>query len=159
MFARRFNHRHEGIVILHLRASLTQKVHQNVTGRFALVIHVWLVSQAQDQYAATLDRLALAIQRVRDTMHNVLGHGGVYLAGKFDEACVSPIFTRLPREIKRIDGDTMTPKAWTRIERHKAKWLRFRGFNDFPDINPHRAVNEFQLVNQRDIYAAENVLQ
>src|SRR6266404_6204668 len=159
MFARRFNHRHEGIVILHLRASLTQKVHQNVTGRFALVIHVWLVSQAQDQRAATLDRLALAIQRVRDTMHNVLGHGGVDLACKLDEARVFAILSRFPRKVEWIDWDAVTPKAGTRIERHKAKWLRFRGFNDFPDINPHRAVNEFQLINQRDIYAAENVLQ
>src|SRR5438552_420446 len=79
-------------------------------------------------------------------MHNVFRHGGVDLACKLDEARVFAILSRFPRKVEWIDWDAVTPKAGTRIERHKAKWLRFRGFNDFPDINPHCAVNEFQLI-------------
>ena len=75
-------------------------------------------------------------------MHDIFWHGGIYLACKFNEACMSAILARLPREIKWINGETVTAKAGARIEGHESKWLRFRSFNDFPDINPHCAINE-----------------
>src|SRR6266480_4615705 len=69
------------------------------------------------------------------------------------------VFASLPCEIKWINRDTMPAKPGAGIKRHEAKWLRFGCFNDLPDINAHRSVNKLQLINQRDIHAAENIFQ
>src|SRR5438132_5638078 len=92
-------------------------------------------------------------------MHHVFWHCCVYLARKFNETRVPAIFPCFPREVEWIDRNAVATKAGTRIERHKPERLRFRSFDNFPDVNSHRAVNELKLINQRDIYATEDVLQ
>ena len=51
------------------------------------------------------------------------------------------------------------PRPGPGIKRHEPKWFRLGRFDDFPDVNSHRAVDELQLINQRDIHAAKNILQ
>jgi hypothetical protein len=53
----------------------------------------------------------------------------------------------------------MPAESKPRIERHKAEELRFGDFYYFPNIDAHRAVDHLQLVNKRNIDAAEDVFQ
>ena len=159
MFASWFNHRNIWIVIGHLCASFCQQLHQRITGRLALIIDVRLIGQTQNQNLGAVDGLASRVERICNRADNMLGHARIDLAGQLNETRMLTIFASLPGEIKWIDGDAMPAKPRAGIKRHETKWLRLGGFDDLPDVNSHGAVHDFQLINQRDIYAAENVLQ
>src|SRR5947207_11055517 len=92
-------------------------------------------------------------------MPYVFWHCCVNLARQFNKARVFTIFTRFPTEVEWIHWDTVTAPSRTRIERHEPKGLRLCRFDNFPDVNSHSGVNEFELVNQCNIDAAENILQ
>src|SRR5207249_3065565 len=72
---------------------------------------------------------------------------------------VLPIFPSFPRQVKWINGNTMSAEPWSRIKRHEAKGLGFRRLDDLPYVNTHRLVDYLQLIDQRNVYAAENILQ
>src|SRR4030081_1285904 len=86
-------------------------------------------------------------------------HRGVNLTGELNKASVKFKFPRLPGQIKRIDRNAVSPQAGPGIERHESERLCFCCFNNLPDIDPHRAVDELQLIYQSNIHAAEDVLQ
>src|SRR4030095_15392453 len=142
VFAGWFNHWNVRIVIGYIGASFCQQLHQCVTGRFALVIDIRLISQTYNQNPGTFDGLALGVESVRDHAHDVLGHSRIDLASQFNETRMLPIFASLPREIKRIDGDAVSTKPRAGIERHEAERLRFSCLDHFPDIDAPRAVNQ-----------------
>src|ERR1043166_8893019 len=90
-------------------------------------------------------------------MHDVLRHLGADLARQFDKARVLGVLARFTGAIELIHRNTMPTQTGARIERHKPKRLRLSRIDDLPDIDPHRAINEFKFVHQRDVYASENV--
>ena len=53
----------------------------------------------------------------------------------------------------------MPPKPGAGVKRHKSERFCLGGVNDLPNIDSHRAVNDFQLINERDVHAPENVLE
>ena len=65
----------------------------------------------------------------------------------------------LPREVERIDGDTVPPQPRTRIEGHESKRLGLRSLDHLPDIDPHGFVDQLQFVHQRDVDGTKDVLQ
>src|SRR5271165_2831257 len=86
-------------------------------------------------------------------------HGGIDLARQFDEARMEVELLRLPREIKGIDWNAVPAEPGSRIERVKAKGFGLGRFDHFPDIDAHAQAELFQLVHQRDVDAAIDVLQ
>src|SRR5271157_176767 len=86
-------------------------------------------------------------------------HGGIDLARQFDEARMEVELLRLPREIKGIDWNAVPAEPGSRIERVKAKGFGLGRFDHFPDIYAHAQAELFQLVHQRDVDAAVDVLQ
>src|SRR5438477_4761272 len=92
-------------------------------------------------------------------MHDMLWHTRIDLAGQLDEARVLTKFTRFPSEIKRIDRNAMPAKPGAGIKRHESERFCLGGVNDLPNIDSHRVVNDFQLINERDVHASKNVLQ
>ena len=75
------------------------------------------------------------------------------------ETCMLSILARLPGQIEWINWDTMPAKTGARVKRHETEWLGLCGLDHFPNIDPHRGIDHLQLVHQRDIHAAEDVLQ
>ena len=53
----------------------------------------------------------------------------------------------------------MPAKSRPGVKRHEAKRLRFRRRNDFPDVNPHRGIDELQFIDQGDVYTAEDIFE
>src|SRR5882724_11664273 len=96
MFTGGFYDRHVWIVVFNFRAAVRQQAHEQITGRLALVIHVWLVSNAQNQNATPPDGFAASVQSVRDAADYVFGHPGIDLARQFDEARVMSILACFP---------------------------------------------------------------
>src|SRR5205814_9079632 len=120
---------------------------------------VRLVGQSQNQYATALHCFVSSVQRVGRAVHNVFRHGGVDFARKLDEAGVLAILTRLPGKVEWINWNAVPAQTWPRVKRHKTERLCFRGFDYFPDVDPHRGVYQLELVNKRNINAPKNVFQ
>ncbi len=66
---------------------------------------------------------------------------------------------RLPRKIEGIDGDAVSAQAGAGIERLEAERLALGGFDHLPDVDAHAQAEQLELVDQRDVHAAVNVLQ
>ena len=49
------------------------------------------------------------------------------------------------------------PRSW--IKGHESKRFCFSGFNNLPDVDPHRRVDELQLIDQGDVHTAKDVFQ
>ena len=79
--------------------------------RFAHVADVALVRDAEQMHARSVDRLAHRVQRVRDPLHDVLGHRAVHLPRQLDEPAFEAALPRLPRQIERIDRDAVAAQA------------------------------------------------
>ena len=90
-----------------LRAALREFFEQPVARRLPFVIHVGFVGKAKDKNPAALDRFAPVIERIRNTVNDIIRHGGVDLAGQFDEARVVLELSRLPRQVERIDRNAV----------------------------------------------------
>src|SRR5437667_9635495 len=92
-------------------------------------------------------------------MHNLFWHTRVNLAGQLDEELVLPELTRFTREIKRIDRNAMPAKPGAGIKRHESERFCLGSVNDLPNIDSHRVVHDLQLINERDVHAAKDVLE
>src|SRR5207237_6253541 len=128
-------HRHIRIMVFHLRPALAYQVHQYVARRFAFIINVRFVSQANHQNLGTIESLPLRVEGICDTIENVLWHSGVDLASQLDEAGTLTKFTCLPGKVERIDWNAMSAKPRTGIKWHEAEGLGLRRFDNFPNID------------------------
>ena len=62
-------------------------------------------------------------------------------------------------KIKRIDGNAVAAETRAGVEGHEAEGLGGGGVDDFPDVDAHAQAEHFQLVDQRDVDAAEDVFE
>jgi hypothetical protein len=76
------------IVIGDLSPALLEQLHDAVAGRLAFVVHIGFVSQAENEYARSIDGFAQGVQGFAQSFHDVAGHRGVDLACQLDKnAC------------------------------------------------------------------------
>ena len=70
------------------------------------------------------------------------------------------VLASLPGQVVRIHKNAVAADPWTRVERHKAKRLRGRRLNHFPDVDAtHAVAHPRQLVDKGNVHAPEDVLQ
>ena len=96
-----------GVVIADLGTQVFELFHEDVARRLAVVVHIGLVSQAEDEDTGTFDGAALLVEGVGDFTDDEVGHLGVDLAGQFDEAGVLLEFAGLPVGVEWGDGDAV----------------------------------------------------
>ena len=111
MLACWLDNRHIRIVVLRFCAAFAEQVHQDITGRFAVIIEVRFVSQSQNQNPRTIESLSLRVESSDDSIDDIFWHCCVDLARKFDKARMFAELTRFPSEIKRIDRNTVTAQS------------------------------------------------
>ena len=68
------------------------------------------------------------------------------------------VLPRLPREVEGIERNAVTAPAGPRIEAHESEGLRRRGVEHFPDVDAHAVEDHLELVHERDVDGAEDVL-
>ena len=159
MLARGADDRDVGIVVTEGRPALLEQIQEDVARGLAVVVHVGLVGQAEDEDLAALDRLAVVVERLRDAVHDMLRHGGIDFARQLDEARVLAVFAGFPREIKRIDRDAVAAESRAGIEGHETEGLRLGGVDDLPHVDVHGGIDDLEFVHQGDVDAAEGVLE
>src|SRR5262245_61268382 len=86
-------------------------------------------------------------------------HGGVDFSGKLNEASGEVIFLRLPREIKRIDWNTVPAKPGARIKRCVSERFRAGRVDDFPNVDAHAFAEQLEFVNEGDVHRTINVFE
>src|SRR5262249_1746634 len=123
------------------------------------VVNVLFVGHAKDEHLAPLDRLAVIVERVADSLHDVRGHGRVDLAGQLDEPRGQAEFACDPGEVEGVDGYAVPAQARAGVKRLVAKRLRFRRFDHLPNVDTHAVVEDLQLIDEGDINGAVRVFQ
>src|SRR5262245_4378394 len=101
----------------------------------------------------------MVIQDSRDSVDDVVRNRSIHFAGELDESRRKIKLFRFPRKIKRIDGNAVPAKTRSRIKRSVAERLCGSGVDHLPNVDSHAVGQKFQLVNERDIYAAIYVFE
>ena len=128
--------------------------------RLARVRDARLVRDAEDEDLRALQRaLALVVQRLRDDRAAEVRHRLVDLPRELDELGVEAELARLPREVEGIDRDAVTAEAGPGLERHEAERLRRRRLDHLPHVDVHPVAQLRELVDERDVDRAEDVLE
>ena len=103
--------------------------------------------------------LGCSLRRVGDLLDDEVGHVGVDFAGQLDEAGAEVELLGLPGEIEGVDGDAVAAEAGAGIEGLEAEGLGFGRVDDFVDVDAHAHAELLELVDQRDVDAAVDVLK
>ena len=141
------------------RSFLEQVLDEPDRRRLAHVGGVLLVGHSEQADPGAVERLVTRVQQLADLTRDVGGHGGVDAAAELDELGVDAPLAGLPGQVERVDRHAVTAQAGTRIEGHEAIGLGRAGGDDLPDVYPERVTDDLELVDQRDVDAAEDVLE
>ena len=148
------------VVVGDVRAGVLEQLDQLHGGRLAHVGDIRLVGDAEHEDPRALERLARAVvERLRDARAAVVRHVLVDLAGELDEAGREVVLARLPREVERVDRDAVAAEAGARIEAHEPERLGVCRVDDLPDVDSHPIAQLGELVDERDVDRAEDVLE
>src|SRR4029077_9135948 len=101
-------HRYMRIVIGNFGPALLEQLHDPVAWRLALIVHIGLISNTENQHTRSIQGFACRVQGLSNTLHDMAGHRSVDLPSKFNEACAVLEFPRLPCQIEGIDRDAVT---------------------------------------------------
>ena len=77
MLAGGLDNGHVGIMVSHSSAAGAKQFHQGIGGGFAVIVHVGLVGQTEQEDGAALDWLLVVVERFSYTVRDIGGHGGV----------------------------------------------------------------------------------
>ena len=69
------------------------------------------------------------------------------------------VLARLPGQVERVDRQAVAAHAGAGVEAHEAVGLGGRGVDDLPDVDAHPVAEHRQLVDERDVHRAEDVLE
>ena len=148
-----------GVVVVDDPATLLEDLHDPQRRGFADVADAALVAGAEDQDLRSVDGLGDVVERALDPLDAVVGHLLVDLAGELDELGGHVELARAPGQVERIDGQAVAAHPRTGLEAHEPVGLGRGGVDDLPDVDPHPLGEDRQLVDERDVDRAEDVLQ
>src|SRR5581483_6784749 len=151
---------HVRIVVRDVGARIPEERENLLRGRFAHVADVGLVRDADEEDLRAFERaLRAVVQRLGDDRAAEVRHVVVDLAGKLDEARVEVELARLPREVVRVERDAVAAETRPGLEGHEPERLRRGGADHFPDVDVHAVAQLRELVHERDVHRAEDVLE
>src|SRR5262249_21002670 len=154
-----WNFRHEWIEIIDVGTPPLQELDQPQSRALSHVVDVFLIGNAEKEYARPVKALALAfIQGDSHFARYVVGHCPIDFTRKLYESGRDSVLAGLPGEIERVYGNAVPPEPRPWVERHESKGLGLRGVDHLPDINAHRPIDKLQFVDERNIDGTEDIL-
>ena len=103
--------------------------------------------------------LGVVVERAGDLLDAEVRHRLVDLARELDELGRHVELARPPGQVERVDRQAVPAHAGARVEAHEAERLGRRGVDDLPDVDAHPVAEHRQLVDERDVDRAEDVLE
>ena len=146
-------------MVVHLGAVGAEQADDLERRRLAQVVDVGLVGDAEHQHLGAVQALAARVERAVELLDAEVRHVLVDLAGQLDELRPEVELARLPAQVERVDGDAVAAEAGAGLELHEAEGLGRGRVDDLPDVDLHAVAEHRQLVHQRDVDAAEDVLE
>jgi parallel beta-helix repeat protein len=110
-------HWKEWVVVADSRALCSEQLDDRQGWRFAKIVYILFIGDAQDEHARTVYGFASAIQGGPHRFQHVMWHCTVDLTREFDKSHLEIPLPRLPGKIERIDWYTVPAEAWPRIKR------------------------------------------
>ena len=150
---------HVGVVVVQVGAEAVQQLHDLQRRRLAHVADAGLVGDADHRDPRAAHGLAVLVERALDALDAVVGHGLVDLAGQLDELRAHVELAGAPGQVERVHGQAVTAHPRARLEAHEPVGLGRRRLDDLPDVDAHAVGEDRQLVDERDVDRAEDVLQ
>ena len=148
-----------GVVVAQVGAEAAEQFHDLQRGRFAHVADAAFVGHADQRDLGPVDRFAGVVEGAFDALDAVVGHLLVDLARQLDELRAHVELAGPPRQIERIHRQAVPAHPRPRLEAHEPVRLRRGRIDDLPDVDAHPVGQDRQLVHQRDVDRAEDVLQ
>ena len=149
----------ERIAVSDARSAALQQQDDIQRGRFAHIVDIALVRDAQNVHVRAFERLGMLVERVLNLVHHEVRHLAVDVSGQLDKTRLDAGLLGFPGEIKRIDRNAVAAQARARIERHESERLGGRGVDHFPDVDAHAIAHQRHFVDQADIDHAEGVFE
>ena len=81
------------------------------------------------------------------------------MPGQLDELGGHVELARAPAQIEGVDGQAVAAHAGAGLEAHEAVGLGRGGVDDLPDVDAHAVGQHRELVDERDVDRAEDVLE
>ena len=128
-------------------------------GRVPIVLDVGLERHADDPDPCTPDRPSAVVQRLGHQVDHVARHRQVDVTGELDEAVHEVELASPPRQVVRVDRDAVAADPGTGREPHEPERLGRGRVDDLPDIETHPLAQQRELVDERDVHVAEDVLE
>src|SRR5207302_5201080 len=102
------------IVVADQSAAALEQLHDLKRGRLARVVDVFLVGDSKQADAASLERFGFLIESLARSLHHIFRHGRINLARQLDEARMDAELTGYPRQVERVNGNTVSaqPRSW-----------------------------------------------
>ncbi len=150
---------HVRVVVAQLGAERAQQRDDLQRGRLADVADAGLVADAEHRDPRALHRQPGVVEHALDLRDAVVGHLLVDLPRELDELGRHVELARAPAEVERVDRQAVPAHARAGLEAHEPVGLARRGLDDLPDVDPHAVGQHRELVHERDVHRAEDVLQ
>ena len=99
------------------------------------------------------------VERALGLGHAVVGHLLVDLARELDELGGHVELARAPAQVEGVDRQAVPAHARAGLEAHEAVGLGRGRLDDLPDVDAHAVGEHRQLVDERDVDRAEDVLE
>ena len=149
----------ERVVVAQVGAERGEQRHDLQPRRLAHVADARLVGDAEHGDLRAAHGLARRVEQPLDLRNAVVGHLLVDLAGELDELRRHVELAGPPGQVERVDRQAVAAHPRARLEAHEAVGLRRGRVDDLPDVDPHPVAEHRQLVDERDVHRAEDVLQ
>src|SRR5215471_16461508 len=98
------------------------------------------------------------VESFADFFDDMVRHRRIDLAGQMNKACREVVFFGFPRKIKGINRYAVSAKPRSRIEGRVSERFGAGRVNDFPDVDVHALTQQFELVDEGNVYRAVDVL-
>ena len=108
---------------------------------------------------ASFDREVAAVERLADQGHDMSRHGEIDVGGRLDEPIDEVELASPPGQVVRVDRDAVSAHTRAGRELHEPERLGGSGPDHLPHVEVHPLAQQRQLVDERDIDVAEDVLE
>jgi hypothetical protein len=147
------------IVVGHQRTLFVEQVNDVERRKLAHIIDITLVGDAQRQHPTAFHRAPGVVQCILHLLHPIARHLGIDLACQIDKPRSVVQHFQFPRQVERIDRDTMPAQTRSRRKFHKPERLGRCGIDYLPHIQPEFVAHEQHFIHQPDVDGTEGVFE
>ena len=148
-----------GVKIIDFAPFGVEQLSYHQSGAFAIIVYILFIGDTELKHLCAVQRLFMPVENIGRSFNGIFRHLIVDHHRSFYHRSVEAVFTRLPRQVIRVERYTMSAEPGTGIKRLEAIRLCLCRVDDFPNADAHFMAELGKFVDQTDIYIAVCVFQ